>query len=227
MAEIKLTYFDLRVKGEPCRLLLAYAGLKYTDERITCPWDNPATWDTMKPTTRWGQMPCLDWNGTVVCQSMAICRFLARECGLAGKTSLEMAQVDEVVDVVQDALTAVYNAWYTAKFAKNNDPLVVLTEKTFPNTLDMLEKCLKERGGQFMVGSSYTWADIHLFFLCSEDFLDEKVLGDYPLVQNLVKRVGALPNIQQWMKTRPENGKEDPGAKIYFRNAWRILEDTE
>ena len=34
-------------------------------------------------------------------------RFLARECGLAGKSSLEMAQVDEVVDVVQDALTAV------------------------------------------------------------------------------------------------------------------------
>ena len=54
-----------------------------------------------------------------------------------------------------------------------------------------------------------------------------QVLGDYPLVHNLVRRVGALPNIQQWMKTRPENGKEDPGFKIYFRNAWRILEDTE
>ena len=40
----------------------------------------------------------------------------------------------------------------------------------------MLEKCLEERGGQFMVGSSYTWADIHLFYLCTEDFLDEKVL---------------------------------------------------
>jgi len=226
MADIKLTYFDLRVKGEPCRLLLAYAGLKYTDERITCPWDDSAKWDTLKPTTRWGQMPCLTWNGTVVCQSMAICRFLARECGLAGKTSLESAQVDEIIDVVQDALNAIYSAWYTARDQKNNNSLVALTQKSIPNTLGMLEKCLNERGGQFMVGNSYTWADIHLFFLCTEDFLDQKVLGGYPLVENLVGRVGALPNIKQWMETRPQNGKEDPSAKIYFRNAWRILEDN-
>ena len=35
MADIKLTYFDLRVKGEPARLLLAYGGVKYTDERVS------------------------------------------------------------------------------------------------------------------------------------------------------------------------------------------------
>ena len=29
MADIKYTYFDLRVKGEPARLLLAYSGLKW------------------------------------------------------------------------------------------------------------------------------------------------------------------------------------------------------
>ena len=28
MSDIKYTYFDLRVKGEPARLLLAYSGLK-------------------------------------------------------------------------------------------------------------------------------------------------------------------------------------------------------
>ena len=39
----------------------------------------------------------------------------------------------------------------------------------------LLEKCLDERGGQFMVGTSYTWADIHLFYLCHEDHLDQKV----------------------------------------------------
>ena len=33
-------------------------------------------------------------------------RFLAREIGIAGRDSLEMAQVDEIVDVIQDAINA-------------------------------------------------------------------------------------------------------------------------
>merc|ERR1719384_317284 len=60
----------------------------------------------------WGQVPALTWKGTRVCQSMAICRFLAREIGIAGRDSLEMAQVDEIVDVIQDAINANYKAWY-------------------------------------------------------------------------------------------------------------------
>ena len=54
----------------------------------------------------------------MICESMAICRqvffssiivrenddprYLAREMGLSGKTSLENAMLDEIVDVVQD-----------------------------------------------------------------------------------------------------------------------------
>ena len=59
MADIKYTYFDLRVKGEPARLLLAYGGVKYEDERIPCPWDDPEPWASKKGTTPWGQMPLL------------------------------------------------------------------------------------------------------------------------------------------------------------------------
>ena len=33
-------------------------------------------------------------------------RFLARECGIAGRNSMEMAQVDEIIDVIQDAMNA-------------------------------------------------------------------------------------------------------------------------
>merc|ERR1712244_104258 len=51
MVNIKLTYFDLRAMGEPCRLLLAYGGLKYEDERIPPPWDPTSTWGTLKPST--------------------------------------------------------------------------------------------------------------------------------------------------------------------------------
>merc|ERR1711973_409203 len=84
MPNIKLTYFDLRARAEPCRLLLAYGGLKYEDERIPPPWDPASTWATVKPTTPFGQLPLLKWGDEVICQSMACARFVAREVGLAG-----------------------------------------------------------------------------------------------------------------------------------------------
>ena len=54
--------------------------------------------------TVFGQLPVLEVDGVQLGQSMAIARYLARKYNLAGKTDLEMAQADMVVDCVQDAL---------------------------------------------------------------------------------------------------------------------------
>merc|ERR1712184_224233 len=43
MPNVKLTYFNLRGRGEPCRIMLAYGGIKYEDERIPPPWDPDET----------------------------------------------------------------------------------------------------------------------------------------------------------------------------------------
>merc|ERR1712012_791873 len=125
--KIKLTYFNLRARAEPCRLLLAYGGIKYEDERIPPPWDPSSTWSTLKPTTPFGQLPVLNWDGVEVCQSMACARFIAREVGLAGNTSLEQAQADEVVDVIQDLI----NAWVKLYFAKDEAGLKKFGEGLF------------------------------------------------------------------------------------------------
>merc|ERR1711990_990655 len=41
-----------------------------------------------------GGLPLLNVDGTIIAQSVAIARYLARECKLDGKTSLEKAQAD-------------------------------------------------------------------------------------------------------------------------------------
>merc|ERR1711955_177621 len=132
MANIKLTYFDLRARGEPCRLLLAYGGLKYEDERIPPPWDPATTWSTVKPTTPFGQLPLLQWGDEVICQSMACARFIAREVGLAGNTSMESAQVDEIIDVIQDLI----NAFVKLYFAKDEAGQKKHAEVTFQQLWD-------------------------------------------------------------------------------------------
>jgi prostaglandin-H2 D-isomerase / glutathione transferase len=49
-----------------------------------------------------GQVPVLEYDGTEISQSLTIARFLAREFGLAGKTNLEQAQADMIIDAGND-----------------------------------------------------------------------------------------------------------------------------
>ena len=53
-----------------------------------------------------GQLPVLEWGGVQVAQSMAICRLIAREVGMAGADPVEDARIDMVVDHVVDHFTS-------------------------------------------------------------------------------------------------------------------------
>jgi len=202
MSQIKLTYFDLRARAEPARLVLAYAGVKYTDQRIPAPWDNPAPWAAMKPTTPYGQTPLLNWDGQVIAQSMAITRFLAAQFGLKGKNNLESAQVDEVVDTIEDVIGVTIKTHFETDPVKKAETIAALNTSTVLPMLTNIEKRLVSRGGQFLVGNALSLADIHLFFFCSE-YTTAKLLATTPKIANLVKRVEHLPNIQKWLRARP------------------------
>ena len=60
---------------------------------------------SLKPSLPYGQVPVLEYQGATLCQSITVARFLAMECGLAGRDSLENAKIDEVVDAVSDLLS--------------------------------------------------------------------------------------------------------------------------
>ena len=53
------------------------------------------------------QWQVLEYEGTTLCQSVTIARFLATTFNLAGRTALERAMVDEVADAVTDVQNAV------------------------------------------------------------------------------------------------------------------------
>ena len=203
MPTVKLTYFNLRARGEPARILLAYAEIDYEDNRLPAPWDDPEPWAALKPTTPYGELPILYWDGEEIAQSLSVARFLAKEFGLVGKTNLEAAQVDEVIYALQDCI----NAGYYALFEEDKERKKSMTEthekETIPRVLGQIEKRLKVRGGEFLVGNQISWADIQTFFFCSE--LDDKdVLLKNPEVTKLIKKIGEIASISSWMEKRPK-----------------------
>ncbi len=52
--------------------------------------------------TPFHSLPVLTWDGEVIGQSMTIARFLAKKVGLDGKTDLEQAKCDAIVDQCVD-----------------------------------------------------------------------------------------------------------------------------
>ncbi len=60
----------------------------------------------LSPEVPTGQLPMLEVNGTKLCQSVAIGRFLADKAGIAGKTRLEQAQSEVVVHTINDVVNS-------------------------------------------------------------------------------------------------------------------------
>ena len=53
-----------------------------------------------------------------------------------------------------------------------------------------------------MVGNSFTFADLHIFGYVGE-LPDKTMIDGYPHLANLVSRVANIPNIKEWVQSRP------------------------
>ncbi len=65
----------------------------------------------------WGKLPILEVDGQVICESSAICRFLARKFNLVGANEIESAKCDEYVDAIMDSRASKLELIEYKKFA--------------------------------------------------------------------------------------------------------------
>lgn len=56
-----------------------------------------------------GQMPVLEVDGKRVHQSLAMCRYVAKQIGLSGNDALEDLQVDAIVDTINEFRLSKYS----------------------------------------------------------------------------------------------------------------------
>ena len=160
----------------------------------------------VKPLLPYGSVPILEYKGEVICESMAIAKFLAEECGLAGMNILEGAQACEIALALNGILDAIYGVMF-AKEAERPAILKKLLGETLPLKLGQLETRLTQRGGQFFAGNTVTWADLMLVMV--SDNLKSPVLGaaavlnKFPRLCNLIERINNLPNIKAFKAARP------------------------
>ncbi|CAH1248716.1 HPGDS [Branchiostoma lanceolatum] len=197
MPAYKLTYFNVRGRGELIRLLFAAGEIPYEDVRI-----EGDSWPELKPKTPMGQVPILEFDGQVICQSMAIARFVAREAGLLGKTLLDQARADMLLDGGIDVGKLFEEMVMEKDASKKAEKKKEFGEKTLPQFLSLYEGFAGDNG--YFVGYSLTWSDIAFFNMM--DFITAEfpsALDGYCNLSKVIKIVKRVPGIAKWLKERP------------------------
>ncbi|GAB6028480.1 hypothetical protein CHUAL_014093 [Chamberlinius hualienensis] len=194
----KLTYFNSRGLAEFSRLIFAYAGVDYEDVRL----ERGPQWDEFKPKTPFGVIPILEFDGVVIGQSRAIARYLANAHGLTGKTPVESARCDFLVDTVFDLFPAL-GKWYMEQDpAKKAELMEEFANKTAISFLDGFKRELQSNG--YLVGSGVTWADLALAHgLWTLSLLSPTILDNYPTLKTFSNNILSIPRIKAWLEKRP------------------------
>jgi len=204
MPTYKLIYFNLIGRGETIRLIFKIAGVEFEDFRIERYQFTPE----MKAETPYGQLPVLEVDGVKLCQSNACARYLARKFNLAGKTELEQAQVDMIVDCFEDSIKPMIAFFPEKDETKKAEMKKKYADEQMPAYLTLLEKLLttNHSGDKFFAGDELTWADLQ--FLSFTKWIThsgvENPLANFPKLSALKRRVESIPKIAEWIEQRPK-----------------------
>ncbi|XP_046864112.1 glutathione S-transferase 1-like isoform X1 [Xenia sp. Carnegie-2017] len=160
----KLSYFPLRARAEPIRIILSLAGVDWEDNRNLNDEDLVALNEDGIPP--FGQLPILEFDDVILAQSMAILRFLSREHGFMPETSLEIALADGIVDQIQDCVLKVIKMWFT-KSPEKEKVKQDLNDNYFPKNMSYFEKMFQKNCKEhtYFFGEKVTYADINFFVL--------------------------------------------------------------
>lgn len=205
MTHYKLTYFDFRARGEIIRFVFAAAGVQYDDYRI-----EGSEWMQLKPKMPFYQLPILEFDGHVLCQSRTIARYLARKFNLAGKTELDQARADMLVDCMDDTTKPIiFPGYVMCKDAATKAAIEkTYNEEQLPGFLAAIEAMLKQNknGDGFFVGDELTWADLAFVDMCGVLTVigSDNQLVNYPKLQAARHRIEQVPNVAAWLAKRPQ-----------------------
>ncbi|XP_035670543.1 hematopoietic prostaglandin D synthase-like [Branchiostoma floridae] len=194
----KLTYFDVRARAEPTRLLFAAAGVEYEDVRV-----QRQDWEALKPTTPMGQLPLLEVDGVTLCQSMSIARFVARETGMDGMTRLERAQADAFVDELEELVPKLAGLLVFTTDETEKEEKAKALDKMIAEKLGRCEKLSGSEG--HLVGNSLLWCDLVFYNIAYniEELYKAGTLQSYPKLAKVYDTVKANPRIAKWVAERP------------------------
>jgi glutathione S-transferase len=193
-----LNYFPLMARGEAARVMFHLKGVEFTDNQI--PFHE---WPQQKGDHKrfpLGQMPTLEVDGEIICQSSAIFSYLAHEFDLYGSTGKEKSIIDQVRETIRDSFDGFSKIRWDKTLdegAKKEAMLKFFQEAKTKLLMQFLADQSKKIEGKFFLGDKISVADV-IYFVAHEYVVNSypAATQEYPDLVALHKNVGEIESIK-------------------------------
>lgn len=195
-AEPVITYFPIRGRAEPIRLMLEELAIKYRENPVA-----GADWRALKPQMPFGKVPMFEDGEHTIHESHAIYRYLARRCDLYGRNESERIQCDMLEQVLSDAVEAFGRLTWSSHFSEKRQDFI---DKQVRNTLNNLETYLtnNDRDKDCWVGNRLTYVDfLGWTYLDCMRALAGDIVKDYPNLAYLKESFENRPRIKAYLES--------------------------
>eukprot|EP01101_Sappina_pedata_P013639 TRINITY_DN98_c0_g2_i1.p1 TRINITY_DN98_c0_g2~~TRINITY_DN98_c0_g2_i1.p1 ORF type:complete len:209 (-),score=117.14 TRINITY_DN98_c0_g2_i1:95-688(-) len=186
-----LFYFNVKARAHLVVALLEVGNIPYR-------WERNFDWQTLKPTTTFGQLPFIEIDGIEIAQSNAIARYIGKKANLEGEGK-DYAISEMLIEEQNDILTIL------ARANKSDDiagELKKALEVEIPKHFGFLEKLLAH-GGEFF-GSKLTTGDVAIWSIVNIVIdVDPAALDKFNKLKAFYGRIEALAPIQKYLQFAP------------------------
>ncbi|XP_001514974.2 glutathione S-transferase A2-like [Ornithorhynchus anatinus] len=218
-AKPKLHYFNGRGRMETIRWLLAAAGVEFEEKFI----EKFEDLESMQKdgTLLFQQVPMVEIDGMKLVQSRAILNYISTKYNLYGKDLKERTLIDMYTEGMAD-LNELIMTHSISPSAEKEAKLAVIKDRTTNRYFPAFEKILKNHGQDFLVGNTFSRADVQLLeVILYVEELYPGGLSKFPLLQGFKARISNIPTIKKFLE--PGSQKKPPMTEEDFEAAKKIF----
>ena len=223
-----LTYFDLRGRAEPIRLLFTDQGIPFMDRRIR----SPGSWQALRRSLPLRVLPHYGDPRLSLTQSSAILRYLGASVGMTPSDPVGQAPYDEAFDAIAEVQEALWQfAWQPEYY---NQP-EVFVNGALNRYLANLERLYMRDESEFWVGGRISHVDYLAYAFADElRAFFPQALVEFEMLAAFHAHMAARPRISAYKGSRKQpvvfgmglhGPKVDPASVIspgdVFENPWR------
>jgi len=200
MGKATLTYFAVRGRAEPARLVLEDQGVDYENRFVSM-----EEWPKLKPEFKFGQLPVYSDDENRIEESFAIYNHLARRFGLLPKSEKDLIRHDQVNSLILTSALELGMLFWDPQFEKKRGEM---REQKLPTRLRNLERFHSETSGPYWMGDRIHYADYGVWcYLDTVRMFAEDILRDYPRLSLFKKTMESRPRINAYLRSdrRPKS----------------------
>ncbi|KAK3097340.1 hypothetical protein FSP39_008806 [Pinctada imbricata] len=153
------------------------------------------------------QVPMLEIDGKQLVQTGAMTRYIARKAGIYGSNDEEKVMIDMYYEGSRD-----FQGLYMA-IGFQDEKTVLEKAKNFSTSryLPKFNKRLTSNGTGFLVGSSFSLADLGLLepLLSTVEYFGLEILNEYPALKSFYEAVTKRPSISKYLSGPQRKRKND------------------